>query len=92
MEKLFYSVELRDKDGKLYKNSKGFNVQPFKFEDTEKDENFVHLICQHTFADYKAVCKEGTDVNIEVRTYSDLTKTYPIAYSFYSAENKFVKH
>lgn len=88
----YYDIELRDKDGKLYESSRGkITSRTFQFTD-ETQEEFIHLVCQRTAENYKAVCKEGTDVNIEVRTYSDLTKTYPIVYSFYGAENKFVKY
>ena len=91
--KYYYDIELRDKDGNLYINSNGNKLasRTFQFTD-ETEEHFIHLVCQRTAENYKTVCKEGTQVNIDVRTYSDLTKTYPLAYSFYSAENKFVKY
>jgi hypothetical protein len=92
MSKLHYTVEVRDKDFKLYTNNKGFKVHSFNFEEKEQDEDLVHLVCQHTYSDYKAVCKEGSEINIEVKYFNDDTKTYPLLYSFYGAENKFIKH
>lgn len=92
MKKLYYTVEVRDKEGKLYKDSRGFKVTGFNFQDDEQDENLIHLICQHTFRDYQAVCKEDSGINIDVRYFHEITKTYPLLYSFYGAENKFIKH
>jgi len=89
----YYDIELRDKDGNLYKNKDGMKLpsRTFQFTDTTIKE-FIHLVCQRTAQNYEAVCKEGTEVNIEVRTYSELTKTYPIAYSYYGKEKRFVTH
>ncbi len=93
MKQLFYSIEVRDKEGKLYKNSNGNIVtNTFKFEDTEQDENLVHLICKHTFENYQAICKEGSQINITVSYFNSFSSSYSLLYSFYGAENKFVKH
>jgi len=89
----YYDIELRDKDDKLYVNPRGNNMvsRTFQFTDDTQEE-FIHLVCQRTAENYKTVCKEGTEVNIEVRTLDKISNTYPTAYSFYSAENRFVKH
>jgi len=89
----YYEIELRDKYGNLYKTSDGkkLPMRAFQFKDQTQKE-FIPLVCRHTAENYKAICKEGTEVNIEVRTYSELTKTYPIAYSYYGKEKRFVKH
>ena len=89
----YYDVELRDKDGKLYNlpNGKKVALRTFQFTDTTIKE-FIPLVCKSTAENYEAVCKEGTEVNIEVRTYSELTKTYPVMYSYYGKEKLFVQH
>ena len=93
METYYYDVELRDKDGKLYQNSHGMKLTSNKFSFSHKtDIDFIELVCQTTADNYKTVCKEGTEINISVRTFNELTKTYPLAYSFYAGENKFIKH
>lgn len=92
MKKLHYTVEIRDKEGKLYKDSRGLNVIGFDFEEIETDAMTVQTICQYNFRKYQAVCKEGSEINIEVRYFNTDTKTYPLLYSFYGAENKFIKH
>lgn len=92
MKKLHYTVEVRDKDFKLYKDSRGFKVTGFTFEDKERDENLVESICRNAFVRYQAICKEGSEINIEVRYFNESTKTYPLLYSFYGEENKFIKH
>jgi len=87
-----YEIEIRDKNGKLYFTSKGNKVIEFFFEDEETDENLIHLICQHTFLNYEAVCKEGSTVDIEVRYFDEISKTYSTLYSYYGAEKRFIKH
>lgn len=88
----YYDIELRDKDGKLYVNPQGSKLASRTFQFTDETlEEFVHLVCQRTAENYKTVCKEGTQVNIDVRTFNKFTETYPIAYSFYGEENKFIK-
>lgn len=92
MKTLFYSIEIRDKEGKRYKDKRGYTVQDFKFEDTEQDENLVHLICKHAFENYQAICKEGSQINITVSYFNSFSSSYSLLYSFYGAENKFIKH
>ena len=92
MKKLHYTVEVRDKDFKLYKDSRGLNVTGFTFEDEEISETLAETVCKTEFRKYQAVCKEGSEINIEVRYFNEVTKTYPLLYSFYGGENKFVKH
>lgn len=91
--KYYYDIELRDKEDKLYVNPRGNKMtsRTFQFTD-ETQKEFIHLVCQRTAENYKTVCKEGTTVNIDVRTFNKLTNSYPITYSFYSAENKFIEH
>lgn len=91
---LYYDIELRDKDGNLYRTTTGrkLTMGSFKFTDSNDNESIVFLICKNTAENYEAVCKEGTEVNIDVRTYNGITKTYPIAYSYYGKEKRFVKH
>ena len=91
-DKLYYRIEIRDKDFNLYKDKNGNQVTKFEFEGNEKDENLVHLICESVFNKYLAVCKEGSIIMIEVRYFDTISETYPCLYSFYGDENKFIKH
>lgn len=89
-----YNVELRDKDGKLYIGSKGNKLtsNTFRFTDNTDNENLIELICRDTFDNYKAICKEGTNINIDVMVFNTISNTFMLLYSFYGAENKFIKH
>lgn len=89
-----YNIELRDKDGQLYKDHKGnkLSSNTFSFTDDTDNEKVIELICRDTFDNYKAICKEGTDINIDVRVFNENTRTYVLYYSFYGAENKFIKY
>lgn len=89
----YYNIELRDKHGNLYVNESGSKLASNTFQFTDKtQESFIELVCQRTAENYKTVCKEGTEVNIEVLTFDSISYTYSVAYSFYGAENKFIKH
>jgi len=92
MKKLHYRIEIRDCNGKPYKTDKGSKILSFDFTGEEEDETIIHLICQRTFEDYKAVCKENSQINIEVTYFNDISKTFCCLYSFYGGENKFIKH
>ena len=92
MKQLFYSIEVRDKEGKLYTNSLGNKVIPFRLEDKEVECNKVQSICEELYSDYQAVCKEGSQINIDVRYHNVFTKTYSLLYSFYGENQKFIKH
>jgi hypothetical protein len=89
---MIYKVELRDKDGKLYRNSKGhITDKTFDFSDCESDENLIHMICRHTAESYETICKDGTQVNIDVMVLNEISKTYMTLYSYYGKEKRFVK-
>ncbi len=92
MKTLFYSIQIRDKNGKQYKTEKGNKVFDFTFEDTTQDETIINMICKSTYNNYKAVCKEGSIIDIEVRYFNVISNTYSLLFSFYGAENKFIKH
>ena len=92
MKQLFYSIEVRDKEGKLYKNSNGNNICSFDFESEDKNESSVKSICERAFRNYQAICKEGSQINITVSYFNSFSNSYSLLYSFYGAENKFIKH
>ena len=87
--KATFSVEVRDKDYNLYKTENGRKVLYFNFEG---ELDFAEHICRQTFEDYKAICKEGSDINIEVKVLNSIAGVYMTLYSFYGANNKFIKH
>lgn len=92
MKRLHYSVEVRDNNGKLYKTDKGTKVLNFTFEDDLVNEPFAEAICRNEYEKYKAICKENSIIDIEVKLLDEISFTYSLLYSFYGAENKFIKH
>ena len=90
---LHYEIEVRDSMGKPYINEKGFKVvNSFKFKDEENDENLIQLICQNLAMNYTAISKSDSFIYIKVSCHNKISNTYPILYSFYANENRFVKH
>lgn len=92
MKQLFYSIEVRDKEGKLYKTESGAKVLNFKFEDNKTDVEIVEAICRKEFDNYQAICKEGSQIDITVSYFNSFSKTYSVLYSFYGENKRFIKH
>jgi hypothetical protein len=93
MRKLFIDVQIRDAKGKLYKDRDGNPIARIaKLEINNNGEEMIKSFCQQTSKNFEAISKEGSKVHIDVMYYDSISDTYPIIYSFYGAENKFVKH
>lgn len=93
MKILHFTVEVRDKDGNLYKDSEGNRIVTVcDLELADYGEDFVQIACVKTVKKFESVCKEGSKINIEVRYFDSITNTYPTLYSYYGAEKRFVKH
>lgn len=90
-EKLTASVEVRNKDNKLYENEGGkiVNIAEFNIHFVNKQD--IERICRGKAKQFETICKEGTIVNIEVRVYNDLTDTFPKLFSYYGKEDRFVE-
>ena len=92
-EKLIIEVEVRDVNGKLYKDKNGNKITSVaRFEIDDYGEELVGITCEHIAENFKAICREGSKVNIDVMYYDSVTNTYPFIYSYYGAEKRFVKH
>jgi hypothetical protein len=90
---LHYTVEIRNKEGKRYLTKNGNKIIKLaEFTSEEKDENLVHLVCEYEVDKFKSVCKEGSQIDVEVRYYNKFIETYPLLYSYYGDEKRFVKH
>lgn len=93
MRKLYLDVQVRDSLGKLYKNKDGNNVAKLaQLQCSDYGDDITQLTCENISKNFEAVCKEGSQIYIDVMYHDSISDTYPIIYSFYGAENKFVKH
>jgi len=92
MSKTNYSVivEVRDKDGKIFKNSNG-NPQPdFKFDlNCTPDKVEYHA---RTYARTLKAWMPENKLNISIHTFNEFTKTWPCDFSFYVEEDRFIEH
>lgn len=92
MKDFKYSIEVRDENNKQFMDvTTGKKAGYFHFYEKEEDENFVKLICEREFRNYRAI-SGSSNINIEVSVLNSFTRSYMVLYSFYGAENKFVKH
>lgn len=90
---LHYTIEIRDKEGKRYINKNGNKIIKIaEFKSDETNENLIGIICEHEVDKFKSVCKEGSQIDVEVRYHNEFTETYPLLYSYYGCEKKFIKH
>jgi len=100
-----YKVELRDRDGKLYKDNEGFRITAnvIYFEDDNESTKAIEALCKNTALMYEAICKEGTSITIEVSDFNLISGTWTVLYSYYhneelnnselmKGEESFVKH
>ena len=93
MKTLYFRVEVRDKDGKLYKDKNGNNITSIcDLEVLDYGEELTQIACEYLVEKFEVICKEGSKIDIEVRCFSEITVTYPLLYSYYGAEKRFVKH
>ena len=92
MERLYYVVLITDSEGRHYKRSDNSKVTRINFDEVERTETVVKTICEQTYLDYQAICKEGSKINISVLVKNDISKTFTPVYSFYGQEDKFIKH
>ena len=92
-KELILTVEVRDKDGKLYKDMNGNNITSVcDVEGSNFGEELTQFACENIVEKFEAFCKEGSKINIEVRYFDSITKTYPLLYSYYGAEKRFIKY
>lgn len=94
MKKIVFYVNVRDKEGNRYKDSEDNKILEFKFCEEFNDgvnDSFFERECRRYHRRFKAISPES-DISIDVRDYNSLTQTWPSLYSFYGAENRFVKH
>ena len=93
MKTLHFRVEVRDKDGSLYKDMNGNNITSVcDVEGSNFGEELTQFTCENMVEKFESFCKEGSKINIEVRYFDSITETYPSLYSYYGAEKRFVKH
>jgi hypothetical protein len=93
MKKLGFRVEIRDKDGNLYKDSEGNSITSVcDLDVADYGEDLTQFFCENIVKKFEAFCKEGSKINIEVSYFDEISGGYPSLYSYYGAEKRFVKH
>jgi len=88
---LVYNVEVRNVHNKQYVNSNGSKVEDFKFYNPDAPDDFVKIVWEGMFRSFQAITN-CSNINITVSYVSSISETMSVLYSFYGAENRFVKH
>ena len=68
------------------------SVIRFDFAELSPKGRDFERVCKIYHEDFKAICKEGSKIDIEVRSYNKFSQSYMLLFSFYGAENRFIKH
>jgi hypothetical protein len=84
----YYSIEIRNKNSKLYKTEDGKKVISFNFTDENDKKETILFICKIEYQKYKAICKKGSVITIEVSYLDNISGTYSTLYSFDGKEFK----
>lgn len=92
-KELIVIVEVRDKNGNLYKNNEDSPITKL-FQTTLEDygEELTHIACEHIVKNLETVCKEGSKINLSVVYKDSISGNFSTLYSYYGAEKKFIKH
>jgi len=91
MDKIIYYIDCRDADNKPFVKSNGRMVGEIRIEREYFNPYIVEKDCEDYCTDFQALTK-CDNVNIDVRYFNDNSKTYPLLYSYYGREKRFVKH
>lgn len=92
MDKLYYDIEIRDKNNKPFVNDKGHPLlNCFKFETQELSKEDVEKQCILAFLNYKAITG-NSNIMITVTYLNPISGTHPVLYTYWGKENKFIKH
>jgi len=94
MRKILFYVDVLDKEGNRYRDSEFKKVLEFEFREEFNDgagDDTFERECRRYYRRFKAISPES-NISVEVRDYNSFTQTWPLLYSFYGAENRFVKH
>lgn len=80
--KLYYTIEVRQPNGKFYFDSAGKKViNRFSFEDAETNESLIKLICSDQYRSYKAITN-SSNITITVSTKNSIAGTYMALYEY----------
>jgi len=91
MENNLYSiyVEIRKDDGTKFYDRDGNNVPHIRFEETIFRD--FEKYCKQLYRQFEAITG-CSDINISISQLSNMTQTYPVYYSYYGIEGRFITH
>lgn len=93
MDKIYFAVEVRDAEGNLYLDEDGSRLTSIEmFETGDYGFDIMGIACEGIVKKFKAICKEGSKINIHISYKDSISSTYTTLYSYYGAEKRFIKH
>ena len=89
-EKFYFTIEVRDKNGKLLLDSEGNKQISLDYEVAMLESNMENELTR--LANKLKTFMPNRQISIEVSVFNSISRTYMTMYSYYVNENRFIKH
>lgn len=89
-EKFYFTIEVRDKNGKLLLDSEGNKQISLNYEVAMLESNMENELTR--LANKLKTFMPNRQISIEVSVFNSISRTYMTMYSYYVNENRFIKH
>jgi len=89
-EKFYFTIEVRDENGKLLLDSEGNKQISLDYEVAMLESNMENELTR--LANKLKTFMPNRQISIEVSVFNSISRTYMTMYSYYVNENRFIKH
>jgi hypothetical protein len=89
-EKFYFTIEVRDKNGKLLLDSEGNKQISLDYEVAMLKSNMENELTR--LANKLKTFMPNREIEIDVSVFNSISRTYMTMYSYYVNENRFIKH
>ena len=89
-EKFYFTIEVRDENGKLLLDSEGNKQISLDYEVAMLESNMENELTR--LANKLKTFMPNREIEINVSVFNSISRTYMTMYSYYVNENRFIKH
>jgi hypothetical protein len=89
-EKFYFTIEVRDENGKSLVDSKGNKQICLQYEVAMLKSNMENELTR--LANKLKTFMPNREIEINVSVFNSISRTYMTMYSYYVNENRFIKH
>ena len=92
MRKLVFYVEVNEDNNKLIIDKDGDKVPAFQFnEEMENNKDKIKIYCENLYKSFLGISGRE-NINISVMEFSEISRTYPVYFSYYGRGSRFIEH